>query len=183
MPLKVIELPGRGRNRTGPTLHWPPKRLRHHPCAPRLRQTRKVSPPFDEATVPAVDATRKVARHKPSLAPNADMLQKLKYERHALRAAFDDYATTLQPPVKKHVHVRSRRCVLPGSSTTPNLHEHATHGTKRTTADRRFCQRSAHRGKARGSIRPDHTFSFRDLRRLEAMNLGAPSEILTVQDE
>ena len=32
LPLNVIVLHGRGRNRTGPLAQWPPKRVRHCPC-------------------------------------------------------------------------------------------------------------------------------------------------------
>ena len=40
LPLRVIELPGRGRFRTGPREQWDKKKVRHHPCAPKQKNSR-----------------------------------------------------------------------------------------------------------------------------------------------
>ena len=131
----------------------------------------------------AVRAQRKVvpAQSLPTL--DANTLQQLQDERHAMREAFDDFTSTLQQPAKTRVRCRPRRYVVSPAGTTFDPHEETPPGPTRTAADRRFCQRSACRGKARGSTRPHSTFSNRDLRSLEAMNLGAPSEPLSVQEE
>ena len=60
LPLRVIELTGRGRNRTGPRPQWPPKRVRHHPCTPQQRRKPQASPPVNETSVSAVREQRKV---------------------------------------------------------------------------------------------------------------------------
>ena len=112
LPLRVIELTGRGRNRTGPRPQWPPKRVRHHPCAPQQRRKPQASPLVNETSVSAVRAQRKVVPPQSLPTLDANTLQQLQDERHAMRTAFDDFATTLQQPAKTRVRCRPRRYVV-----------------------------------------------------------------------
>ena len=50
-PLRVELLPGRGRNRTGPTVQWEPKKKRHDPCARKTELTAKSSERREDARV------------------------------------------------------------------------------------------------------------------------------------
>ena len=151
LPLRVIELTGRGRNRTGPRPQWPPKRVRHHPWTPQQRRKPQASPPVNETSVSAVRAQRKVVPPQSLPTLDANTLQQLQDERHAMRTAFDDFATTLQQPAKTRVRCRPRRYVVSPAGTTSDPQEETASVLTRTAADRRFCQRSACRGKARGS--------------------------------
>ena len=118
-------------------------------------------------------------------------LQQLHEERRARREAFDAFATSLQHSRRKRVRFAAKTNAA-STPTTMSKDQDApppapaaatSKNTKRTKADRRFCIRNARRGKAATSTRPCCTYDWRDADQLERMNLGAPSEPLSAEDE
>ena len=94
LPLKVIILPGRGRNRTGPLKHWPPKRVRHCSCVPKRRNNVSVDPcQYESIMCRRRIWPQKTRRNLPTL--DAMSLQTIRDEREARRATFDEFATSL----------------------------------------------------------------------------------------
>ena len=188
-------LPGRGRNRTGPTVQWEPKKKRHDPCARKTKLTEKASERREDAT--DTDAAKQRTEKKQKM-PRAfakglltqEVLQQLHEERQARREAFDAFTTTLQHSRRKRVRFTAKTYAA-STPTTRSKNQDApppapaaatSSNTKRTQADRRFCMRNARRGKAATSTRPCRSYDWRDADQLERMNLGAPAEILSAED-
>ena len=163
-------LPGRGRNRTGPTVQWEPKKTRHDPCARKTKLTEKSSERREDAT--DTDAAKQRTQKKRKM-PRAfakglltqEVLQQLYEERQARREAFDAFTTTLQHSRRKRVRFAAKTyaastftAMFKDQDAPPPAPAAATHSnTKRTQADRRFCMRNARRGKAATSTRPCRT--------------------------
>ena len=193
LPLRVEMLPGRGRNRTGPTEQWEPKKKRHDPCARKTKLTEKASerredPTDTDAAKQRTEKKRKMPRAFAKGLLTEEVLQQLHEERQARRDAFDAFTTTLQHSRRKRVRFAAKTNAASTPTTLskdqdapPPAPAAATNkNTKRTKADRRFCIRNARRGKAATSTRPCCTYDWRDADQLERMNLGAPSEAYVI---
>ena len=189
LPLKVIEVSGRGRTRTGPTPQWLPKRIRHRPCASKRTDKCQASCSTDQTTAPSCPVKRKVLLREKPKTLDARTFQKLQDERHALRVAFDDFVTTLQQNVKKPRPRRQGfvvRCSTEASTSgTGDARKELTENweQKQRATDRRFCKRMKTRGLAVGSTRPVSKDDPREQQQLERLNLGvaAASEVLAVR--
>ena len=93
-------LPGRGRNRTGPTEQWEPKKKRHDPCARKTKRTARSNERSEDATVTDAAKQRTEKKRKMPRAFAKGLLteeepQQLHEERRARREAFDAFATNL----------------------------------------------------------------------------------------
>ena len=177
-------------------MQWEPKKKRHDPCARKTKLTEKSRGRREDATV--TDAAKQRTEKKQKM-PRAvakglltqEVLQQLHEERQARREAFDAFTTTLQHSRRKRVRFTAKTYAA-STPTTRSKNQDApppapaaatSSNTKRTQADRRFCIRNARRGKAAISTRPCRTYDWRDADQLERMNLGAPSEPVSAEDE
>ena len=109
LPLNVIVLRGRGRNRTGPLPQYPPKRVRHSSCTTKKRSSQSMDPGQTESLM----YVRRIVPKKPRrilFTLDAKTLETIQDERETRRAAFEEFATTLNPPIEKERKC-SQRCV------------------------------------------------------------------------
>ena len=191
LPLRVIELPGRGRLRTGPREQWDKKKVRHHPCAPKQKNSR-TSRSAHYAVREALGETTKAKTRKDKCQRRCTKLcdlsrvtfLRLQEEREASRAAFNEFVTTLHSSAGKRQPQRRSKVVQAATTTTAGVTDSSTNSEqKQRRVERRFCVRNARRGKAFGSTRPCRVVDVSKLEHLERMNLGAPSEALSLFEE
>ena len=113
LPVRVEMLPGRGRNRTGPTEQWEPKKKRHDPCARKTKCTARSNDRCEDATNTDAATTRTEKKRKMPRAfakglLTEEELQQLHEERRARREAFDAFATSLQHSRRKRVRFAAK---------------------------------------------------------------------------
>ena len=197
LPLKIIELPGRGRKKTGPRESWSCKKLRHSPCRPKKKTAVPLKPHEEkpaQSLVPTKERKVKKCQKTFSETPvscSKERFSKVQEERATLRAEFEAFADSLACQTKEHVRPTSLATALavstsahldPTSRVTTGTTQ-AVHTRKATATDKRFCRRHARRGLAAGSTRPVCIQSRSEMNTLEAMNLGRSSEPLSFQEE
>ena len=114
---------------------------------------------------------------------DAKTLETIQDERETRRAAFEEFATTLNPPIEKERKC-SQRCVSKrecAESAKTDTHTEATDSAmnidlnqtqNKYSKDRRFYNRNKLRGLAVGSTRPKLQQNPRKHRHLENTNFG-----------
>ena len=112
LPLRVEMLPGRGRNRTGPTEQWEPKKKRHDPCARKTKCTARSNDQCEDATNTdaATTRTEKMRRMPRAFAKGLlteEELQQLHEERRARRKRL------MRSPPHCNIRVASVCALLP----------------------------------------------------------------------